>query len=273
MKTRRLTVLLVCLLLLLSLSLGGCSSLDETADAQDLATGLAQALIDNDLNAGFELCRENIKKTDFRVMWNQMRAAVEGARSWEMRLENWQYTGTEGTSRLTVTFRLETDNGKTCRLDITTEEDKIGITEIYFHDATEFLQRTAFVPYLNILLALLSLGGIGFCIWMLVDAIKRPLKLKGLFILLVLFGFSLSVSGGLEGFDFNTGMAILLSFSYLVRDPMTLGIGIHLALPVGAIVYCCLRPVITRKKETEPPPASEYAFTPTDGAENTDTWS
>lgn len=244
MKKIRTPILLLTVLLLLPLALSSCSQ--GGVDAQDLCTEMVEATLANNFDAAYALCDEVCTKDEFRPLWEEMRGTLKNADSYELEHVGWNVHKNAGEPSYTSnTFELTTDNGKTCYLEVITTSDVNGMAGLYFLDSTEFLENTSFVPWLNILPILASLASIGFCIWMLIDCAKRRIKAKLGWIILIFAGVSLSLAIGASELDFDFSLGLFLAFSYISRDAAALAINIRLLLPVGAIVYCCLRNRIT----------------------------
>lgn len=242
---------LVILCALTVLTLVSCLSADKkVGNHTELSNEFITNVINDDYDDAYAMVEATVIDAEFREYWNQMQYVVDGAENYEIEQIGWNVNTTNGVTTSTTAHQVYFDNGKTILFRVTTQEGIEGIAGIYFSDATEFLNDTeTFVPTTRIVLIVYSVLAIAFCIWMLVDCIRRKIKRKPLWIILILVGISFTVTVG-ETSAFKFMIGLMLQGSSVVADPSILSVVIKLVVPVGAIVYLCLRKKLTAVPES-----------------------
>ena len=120
--------------------------------------------------------------------------------------------------------------------------------EIHQRKQTLQMRLALVISFFAVLLVLLLMYA--FVIWMLVDCIRRKLKRKVLWVLLVFLGVAFTVTVGNQiGFKFMIGL--MFQNSTVDADPYIKAVVTKLVVPVGAIVYFFLRKKYTINSETE----------------------
>ena len=250
-----LAVCLLCAVLACSLLLSGCNFLFNTQEAEKLCDEFVGYVIDNDKTKAYGMMKHFCTVQEFNVVWDPMRETLENSKTYTLERTGYRYQMENGEEYEYVFFELITDDEKICQLYLVMETDGTTIAGFHFLDSTTFAKDTAYFPYVNIALLVLSLAMLAFVIWMLVDCIRRNIKLKWLWILILLWSSSLTLLLGDEVFDIRFGINLLFPYNSLQAIRTQLAAQIRISLPFGAILYFILRKIL-------PPKAPKTGFVP-----------
>jgi hypothetical protein len=190
-----------------------------------------------------------------------------------MKQIGWNLNRSNGVTTRTTAYQAELDNGRIVLLRVVTQDGIEGIAGIHFSDITDFLASTeAFVPTVRIILWVVSALAVAFTVWMLVDCLRRKMKYKVVWAILIFFGLCFTFTvGETSNFSFNVGL--FFQTSSIEADPGLLAVVTKLVIPVGAILYLCLRKKFTvdpSKPEGEDLP-DPFAPAEADAAAQTET--
>ena len=169
---------------------------------------------------------------------------------------------------------MNLDNGRTVLLRVVIRDGIEGIAGIHFSDITEFIHTTdTYVPVLQAIVMVFSLLCMAFTIWMFVDCLRRKMKYKVVWAILTVFGIALNLTVG-ETFSFSFHIGLFVQMSTVQADPGLVAVVTKLVIPVGAILYLCLRKKFTvepSKPEGEdlPDPFAQTETEPTAEADDT----
>ena len=241
MKSTRIRIILLFLCALTLLTLVSCAADMDIGDNTILGEQFMDCIIADDYDAAYDMVKETVSDGDFRAYLATIRPALEDAETYEMEQIGWNVNRSGGLTTRTTAYQVYPDNGRTILLRIVTRDDIDCIAGVHFSDVTDFLKRTeTFVPTVSIILLVLSGLVLVFTIWMFVDCLRRKMKYKVLWAILIFGAIAVTVtSGETSGLQFNIGLA--LQTSSMVADPGLLAVVTKVAVPVGAILYCCLR--------------------------------
>ena len=241
MKSTRIRIILLILCALTLLSLVSCTADMDVGNNTVLAEQFMHHLMHDDYAAAYDMVKETVSDTDFRAYWATIRPAVADAETYEMEQIGWNVNRSGGLTTRTTAYQVYPDNGRTLLLRIVTRDDIECIAGVHFSDVTDFLKHTeTFVPTVSIILLVVSGLALAFTVWMFVDCLRRKMKYKVLWAILIFGAIAVTVtSGETSGLQFHIGLA--LQTSSMVADPGLLAVVTKVAVPVGAILYCCLR--------------------------------
>ena len=241
MKSTRIRIILLILCALTLLSLVSCAADMDVGDNTVLAEQFMYHLMHDDYAAAYDMVKERVSDTDFRAYWATIRTAVADAETYEMEQIGWNVNRSGGLTTRTTAYQVYPDNGRTILLRIVTRDDIECIAGVHFSDVTDFLKHTeTFVPTVSIILLVVSGLALAFTVWMFVDCLRRKMKYKVLWAILIFGAIAVTVTTGeTSGLQFHIGLA--LQTSSMVADPGLLAVVTKVAVPVGAILYCCLR--------------------------------
>lgn len=247
--TRALAVA-VCLILLLSLASCNLAGM-EVGNNTELGEQFLDCMVKNDSYGAYELIKNTTDDQEFSDYWEEIMPLVEGATSYEMEQIGWNVSTRNGEVARISAYQVYFDNDKILLLQIYTTDSIEGIAGLNLMDVTEFVTATdAFVPPVNIALIVLSILSIAFMVWMFVDCMRRKIRRKALWAILILVGAGFTLSIG-EQMGVKFTLSIALHTSSIAADPSLLSVITKITLPVGAIVYFFLRKKLPLKPTPE----------------------
>ena len=233
--------LLVAACLLLILALPSCLEQVEVGNNTELSEEFLDCMIQNDMDGAYELIKNTTDDQEFSDYWEEIMPLVEGATSYELKQIGWNVSTQNGELARISAYQVYFDNDKILLLQILTTDDIEGIAGLNLMDVTEFVTTTdAFVPPVNVAMIVLSILSIAFMVWMFVDCMRRKIRRKVLWAILILAGAGFTLSIG-EQMGIKFTLSIALHTSSIAADPSLLSVITKIALPVGAIVYFFLR--------------------------------
>ena len=246
---KALVVLLLAVLLLPILS--GCESmLIDNGLHRSECEAFVNALMANDYPAA-QAVAPTILTNDKKSVFDTCRQSFEGATSYELTQTGWNINTTNGVTTRTAAYQIELDTGKICQLTLQTTENVEGIAFINFRDSSEFIESTKNVGTVNIVLLAISIVVMAFTVWMLVDAIRRKMAKKALWIILILLSLSLSFTTGPASVNNSFMVTLFLTPSsyqaVIPNETLTLTV----VLPIGSLIYFFLRKKLTAQYEAK----------------------
>ena len=248
------TVTAVCLLVLtVALLLGGCAPVLEQAENTELrqqTESMLNALLADDIQAGYALVREVCTEEEFRSIFSQMQALIGDVDTYTLTLLS-VYTniGIADGQKVRVTNAAYQMTTPQSNIVVSVRSDsRIGMSSFYLtpYEKTDYvavgtlkqMQGATAAQWILLLSNLLALGFTGF---MLVDCCRRKLPKKVFWILLILIGFlSLGVTVSDAGFQLNFNLGWIMAYSALIRYGSGRWV-FRLMLPVGAFSYWIAR--------------------------------
>ena len=262
----RLVVFVLCLLTLLSLV--GCTADMDLGQNTELSTQFMEHVMADNYDAAYDMVKATVADGDFRAYWVGIQTAVKGAVAYEMKQIGWHVNRSDGLTTRTTAYQVYLDTDRIILLRTITRDDIAGIAGIHFSDVTDFIHMTdTYVPVIRIVLWVISGLCMAFTIWMLVDCIRRKMKYKVLWAILIFFGISLTLTIG-ESPNISFTMGLFFQTASINADPALASVVTKLVVPVGAILYLCLRKkfaldpnAVTAAEETQP---AEPADTPSE---------
>jgi hypothetical protein len=231
-------------------------------------------VIADDYDSAYGMVKATVTDSDFRDYWETIRSVAEGAETYTKLPVNWNATRSGGVTTITTAYQVNLDNGRIVLLRVVTQDGIEGIAGIHFSDITEFIHTTdTYVPVLQAIVLVFSLLCMAFTIWMFVDCLRRKMKYKVVWAILTVFGIALNLTVG-ETFSFSFHIGLFVQMSTVQVDPGLVAVVSKLVIPVGAILYLCLRKKFTvepSKPEGEdlPDPFAQTETEPTAEADDT----
>ena len=271
MLRRALPLLMIALVLLATLI--SCTPDMDIGNNTELADQFMDHVIADDYDAAYGMVKTTVSDPDFRAYWATVQTVADGAEAYEMKQIGWNLNRSNGVTTRTTAYQAELDNGRTVLLRVVTQDGIAGIAGIHFSDITDFLASTeAFVPTVRVILWVVSALAVAFTVWMLVDCLRRKMKYKVVWAILIFFCLCFTFTvGQTSNFSFNVGL--FFQTSSIEADPGLLAVVTKLVIPVGAILYLCLRKKFTvepSKPEGEDLP-DPFAPAEADAAAQTET--
>lgn len=240
---RALPLILMTLILLAALI--SCTPDMDVGNNTELADQFMDHVIADDYAAAYGMVKATVSDSDFRAYWTTVQTVADGAETYEMKQIGWNLNRSNGVTTRTTAYQAELDNGRIVLLRVVTQDGIEGIAGIHFSDITDFLASTeAFVPTVRVILWVVSALAMAFTVWMLVDCLRRKMKYKVVWAILIFFGLCFTFTvGETSNFSFNLGL--FFQTSSIEADPGLLAVVTKLVIPVGAILYLCLRKKFT----------------------------
>ena len=264
MLRRALPLLMIALVLLATLI--SCTPDMDVGNNTELADQFMDHVIADDYAAAYGMVKATVTDSDFRAYWTTVQTVADGAEAYEMKQIGWNLNRSNGVTTRTTAYQAELDNGRTVLLRVVTQDGIEGIAGIHFSDITDFLASTeAFVPTVRVILWVVSALAMAFTVWMLVDCLRRKMKYKVVWAILIFFCLCFTFTvGETSNFSFNVGL--FFQTSSIEADPGLLAVVTKLVIPVGAILYLCLRKKFTidPKQPDEEVSADPFAQTETE---------
>ena len=247
-KLIRLSALLV-ITALIALGLCSCTMKEDSAEAREICEDYFDAVIANDFAAAYDIFDEVADADSFKDVWIYTRDVLENSQSYELKQVGWYTETDDGVTFRQITFEIESDDEKTMYATVILDDQ--GIYSFNVLDSTEFINNTVFVRVIGVIMTVISFALFGVTIWMIVDACKRKIKHKALWILLIIIGVWFEVSVGIEAghFDFDFGLFFGIKTATANTINQLQAIGVRIAAPIGTIVYFFIRKSLSAREE------------------------
>ena len=240
---RALPLVLTALILLVTLI--SCTPEVDYGDSIKLSDQFMDHVIADDYDSAYRLVKATVTDPDFRAYWDTIQLVAEGAETYTKLPVQRNATRSGGVTTITTAYQVNLDNGRTVLLRVVTRDGIEGIAGIHFSDITDFLASTdTYVPVLQAIVMVFSLLCMAFTIWMFVDCLRRKMKYKFVWAILTVFGIALNLTVG-ETFSFSFHIGLFVQMSTVQVDPGLVAVVTKLVIPVGAILYLCLRKKFT----------------------------
>lgn len=256
---KRITLLVLAAALVLCMA--GCGGL-EIEDSPAIRSGteaFLEALTAGDGDGAYAVMYSGISRTEFDPVFIEMYTCIEGVTDYTLEPIYYHYTSKNGTETIQMTYRMTAGD----RNFIVTAQKTEGLEGLSgIHMAPEeqtTLHYTGTPGHMAganaVQWAVLVLGTLAwvFVIWMVVDCSRRTIRMKALWLVLIILGaviLTLTVGSGFN-LRFNIGLHLRLSSLICYGDGST---ELSLVIPLGAIVY-----LFSRKKLTKQEPLPEIA--------------
>lgn len=247
--TIRIVLAVICFLSLFSLL--ACTADMDIGTNTELSHRFMDYVIADDYDMAYSMVQETVNDPDFRAYWVGIQSAVEGAASYEMEQIGWHINRSNGLTTRTTAYQVYTDTDRIILLRTVTRNDIEGLAGIHFSDVTDFIHTTdSYIPTVRIVLWVISGILTAFTIWMLVDCLRRKMKYKALWAILIFFGLALTVTlGEISNVSFKMGLFFMPAT--MDADPSLLSVVTTMTVPLGAILYLCLRKKFTLPSSSE----------------------
>lgn len=255
MNTKRLTRLFALTLIAVIVALGlcACTMTEDSAEAREICEDYFDAVIDNDFAAAYDIFDEISDADSFvdsvKGMYNEDRKVLENSKNYKLKQVGWYSETDNGVTLRQVTIELVSDDDKTMYVLLVLDDE--GLYSFYTMDATEFIKDTAYVRIIGVIMTVISFALFGVTIWMIVDACKRKIKNKVLWILLIIIGVWFEAAIGIEAgyFDFDFGLFFGIKTATAYTLNQIQAIGVRFALPIGTIIYFFIRKSLSAREE------------------------
>lgn len=262
-QLKKIVILLMAVLVVLSC--GGCAALLELMEDEDIRTyteTMLDSLIADDADTAYTLVNDVVDRNSFEVSFGDMQKLIGDVETYELQLLsiNWKNNLKNGTSVKTAdaVYRMTTATA----VYVISVQTMSGYEELtafyivpyektdYYYTGTMDAMKNATVWQWVALLSNLLI--IGIAVWALVDCIRCPIKLKALWIVIIVLGFiTVGVTMSASKFNFNFNIGWLFEYSaYILYGGGSMKL--RLMLPIGSIVYFVLKKLLIKKPISEP---------------------
>ena len=251
-KTSLILLLCLCALLLFSACQGAKPDLDQKQ--ADVAV-LMDSVIANDKNAAVALM-EHVpiaSQAQLDAFWNELLRIYDGASTYKIKFISWNttYSFTDQSSLTTVVYQAKADTKACAEFKLTYDGEDL-LCGVNVTDVTE--RSSPVIIIVRVLLILGFAASLALCIWMTVDCVKRPIRFKVLWIILIWVSVILQVSMIGTSFRFNFFFTVIPTWGSLLATVSSFLL--RIPVPVGALIYRAVRKKIkpkVSKQSTEVP--------------------
>ena len=251
-KTSLILLLCLCALVLFSACQGAKPDLDQKQ--ADVAV-LMDSVIANDKNAAIALM-EHVpiaSQAQLDAFWNELLRIYDGASTYKIKFISWNttYSFTDQSSLTTVVYQAKADTKACAEFKLTYDGEDL-LRGVNVTDVTE--RSSPVIIIVRVLLILGFAASLALCIWMTVDCVKRPIRFKVLWIILIWVSVILQVSMIGTSFRFNFFFTVIPTWGSLLATVSSFLLKIP--VPVGALIYRAVRKKIkpkASKQSTEVP--------------------
>ncbi len=262
--------------LLLLLALASCVDMfhGNMEDGQKGEQFIDLLLADNAAEAYKLFDPTTVPLKDFNAWWAELRAVAAGATTAEITGRGWNANTKNGVTTNEYTYQIEFDNGSTMMLYLLNQKAGERFVGGTYRDATDFISKTGkAVPVVSVVLTVYSILTLAFTVWMIVDCARRRIKYKALWIIINIAALSLTLTIG-EQATISFLVGLFLQFSSISESLAALSVTVKLIIPVGSIVYFCLRKRLTKPQDapvsdapaTDAPASDAYDLAATEQA-------
>ena len=252
------TLLSILLVFCMAACMAGCGEL-ELQDDPAIRSGtdaFLNALAAGDGDGAYAALYSGIPRTEFDAAFDGMYSCIEGVTDYTLEPIHYNYTSQNGTVTIQMTYRMTAGDRNFIVTALKTEGLE-GLSGIHMapeeQTALHYTGTPGHMAGANALQwAVLALGLLtwAFVIWMVVDCSRRKIRLKALWLVLIILGaviLTLTVGSGFN-LRFNIGLHLRLSSLICYGDGST---ELSLVIPLGAIVYCIMRKKLTKPEQPE----------------------
>ena len=251
-KTSLILLLCLCALLLFSACQGAKPDLDQKQ--ADVAV-LMDSVIANDKNAAV-VFMEHVpiaSQAQLDAFWNELLRIYDGASTYKIKFISWNttYSFTDQSSLTTVVYQAKADTKACAEFKLTYDGEDL-LRGVNVTDVTE--RSSPVIIIVRVLLILGFAASLALCIWMTVDCVKRPIRFKVLWIILIWVSVILQVSMIGTSFRFNFSFTVIPTWGSLLATVSSFLL--RIPVPVGALIYLAARKKIkpkASKQSTEVP--------------------
>jgi hypothetical protein len=250
-------IILVLVSILAVLSFTACGADMDIGGNGELTEEFLDRVVSDDYLGAYNMVKESAKKEEFDEFYMLMRESVKGAEDYEIEQTGWRVSTQNGVTSNITEYRVNLDNGRIILFRAVSQDNVNGLIGAYFTDVTDFINNSEeLTPKVNIVLIILSVLMLAFVIFMFVDCIRRRIKKKVLWAIIIFLGVGLSVTFG-ETSGINLFIGLIFGFNTFTTIPASLSYTIKIVMPIGAIVYAFMRKKLTLTDENNSPEGSD----------------
>lgn len=236
----------ICIVLaLLTVLLAGCSLDLDDAEIRAETETVLDALIAGDYGQVRAGLSQRIGDAELKDAFAGMSREVAQIGAYEMSAIQWKRQVQNGEDWTAIRYLVTAGQTKFC-IDVTKVAGEPGLAGFLLKqaDAETALVKEPMGPA-HWLVLLLGIGAGVFAVWMVVDCVRRTMKRKWLWCLMILFVTGLlTITFGDGRFAMNVKAGLYYGLSSLAVYTAR-GVELRIYVPVGAVIYCCMRKKLT----------------------------
>lgn len=272
MKSINKRIGIVSLLLLLCISLLCFTSCEYSEEQQaeitrnrDLAEDFLDLVIAGEKSQAYAMASSACTYAEFEEFYAAIREDLEGVESFSLTTYRANaFSNGNGATLCDAVYEVRTDKDTFFTLTVSSSStNPLGLDYVQLDDTTDFRRITQVaLPFANAFMTAISISCIVLAVFMIVDCVKRRVKLMPLWIIAILVSSSYSFSFG-DGFNMGQSFGVLIQPSSLSVNSVFMSIAVTFVVPSGLIVYMLVRNYLPLKPPKKKP---ETADEPTEVA-------
>lgn len=247
-------IILLCLCALLLFS--SCNQLQpDLTDQQADMEKLMDCVIANDKQAATALMAHVpiSNQAQMDAFWDELLRIYDGASTYEIKLVSWNtsYSFTDQSTLTTVVYQAKADTKACAEFKLSYDGENL-LRGVNVTDITE--NHSLVIIIIRVLLILWFIASVALGVWMTVDCVKRPIRFKVLWIILIWVSVVLQVSMIGTSFRFNFSFTLIPTWGVIQSTVSTFLL--RVPVPVGSLIYLAVRKKIkpkASKQSTEAP--------------------
>ena len=242
-RTSRIILLCLCALLLFS----SCNQLQpDLTDQQADMEKLMDCVIANDKQAATALMAHVpiSNQAQMDAFWDELLRIYDGASTYEIKLVSWNtsYSFTDQSTLTTVVYQAKADTKACAEFKLSYDGENL-LRGVNVTDITE--KNSLVIIIIRVLLILWFIASVALGVWMTVDCVKRPIRFKVLWIILIWVSVVLQVSMIGTSFRFNFSFNLIPTWGVIQSTVSTFLL--RVPVPVGSLIYLAVRKKIKPK--------------------------
>lgn len=249
---------------LLIVHLSGCTGMQnkDIPEIRSHVDTFLTATLENEPNTAYGVFLKSLPRAKFNSVFPQIRELLKDVEEYTLQPIHFSQSSQDGKTIRHITYRMETNSGVFV-VTATAADNKDGLLNIFIvpeeqttlvHTGTPgSMKGASVIQWIVLILGFLTWG---LVLWAFVDCCRRSVRTKPLWLLLIALGaslFTVSFIGGIISFRFHVGIYLTVTSLVKYGDGSSL---LQLRIPVGAIVYLCLRKRL-EKPLVDPPASTE----------------
>lgn len=272
------------LMLVLVLALAGCSRTESWQTMLDSAEKLGElaedaslrqstqlmldSLIHDDFDSAYALISGAVTKEQFQPLYDGLLPILQNVESYELIASYKAAKVTDDASYVAVRYLFVAQDLKLV-VEATRQEGVEGLIGFLVNEYQE-TTVTGTVGSMKgadagqWIFLVIALAEVGFIMWMLVDCCRRKIHRKWLWLLVVALGsVALNISLG-SGFQIHMNVGLFLNLYTALLRYTTGEVTVRLMVPLGAVLYLCLRKKLLAQPQNAAQEAADREETETE---------
>ena len=233
-------LLLAALMICSAILFCSCSKFKESnAELEGLGRAFIDSIIADDYDTAYSYVSEVSDEETFGELYAKVREMLGGETEYTLKLTGWNGKVSNGVSTHTTVYTMTMESGKSFEVTFATAKGTNGLSSFYIAPVTASRTSGVVSVIIKVLVGALSIAVIVFTVLMIVDCARRKIKLKALWIVVILLGIRLGMSLNGSNLALNGFIGLMVSMSKV--SIVQGGFSVRLLIPLGAIVYFFVR--------------------------------